>query len=85
MSFNDKQSIFASTELDYEEIVDIPDGYEKADIHSRRAAPGGHLVLHPRTGHRPFAENDIPSRLGRQFRHADGHPVGRNERLVVSE
>ncbi|WP_346662244.1 hypothetical protein [uncultured Methanobrevibacter sp.] len=32
MSFNDKQSIFASTELDYEEIVDIPDGYEKAEV-----------------------------------------------------
>ena len=32
MSFNDKQSIFASTELDYEEIVDIPDGYEKAEL-----------------------------------------------------
>ena len=30
MSFEDKQSIFTSTELDYEEIVDIPDGYEKA-------------------------------------------------------
>ena len=32
MSFNDKQSIFTSTELDYEEIVDIPDGYEKAEL-----------------------------------------------------
>lgn len=32
MSFNDRQSIFASTELDYEEIVDIPDGYEKAEL-----------------------------------------------------
>ena len=32
MSFNDKQSIFASTELDYEQIVDIPDGYEKAEL-----------------------------------------------------
>ena len=32
MSFNDKQSIFSSTELDYEEIVDIPDGYEKAEL-----------------------------------------------------
>ena len=30
MSFDDKQTIFTSTELDYEEIVDIPDGYEKA-------------------------------------------------------
>ena len=32
MSFNDKQSIFTSTKLDYEEIVDIPDGYEKAEL-----------------------------------------------------
>ena len=32
MSFEDKQSIFTSTELDYEEIVDIPDGYEKAEL-----------------------------------------------------
>ncbi len=33
MSFEtSKQSIFASTELDYEEIVDIPDGYEKAEL-----------------------------------------------------
>ena len=32
MGFNDKQSIFTSTELDYEEIVDIPDGYEKAEL-----------------------------------------------------
>ena len=32
MSFDDKQTIFASTELDYEEIVDIPDGYEKAEL-----------------------------------------------------
>ena len=32
MSFNDKQSIFTSTELDYEEIVDIPDGYERAEL-----------------------------------------------------
>lgn len=32
MSFDDKQSIFTSTELDYEEIVDIPDGYEKAEL-----------------------------------------------------
>ena len=32
MSFNDKQTIFTSTELDYEEIVDIPDGYEKAEL-----------------------------------------------------
>ena len=27
-----EQSIFKSTELDYEEIVDIPDGYEKAEL-----------------------------------------------------
>lgn len=32
MSFNDKQSIFTSTELDFEEIVEIPDGYEKAEL-----------------------------------------------------
>ena len=33
MSFeNTKQTIFTSTELDYEEIVDIPDGYEKAEL-----------------------------------------------------
>lgn len=32
MSFETKQSIFTSTELDYEEIVDIPDGYEKAEL-----------------------------------------------------
>lgn len=32
MSFEDKQSIFTSTELDYEEIVEIPDGYEKAEL-----------------------------------------------------
>ena len=32
MAFESKQSIFASTELDYEEIVDIPDGYEKAEL-----------------------------------------------------
>lgn len=32
MSFESKQSIFTSTELDYEEIVDIPDGYEKAEL-----------------------------------------------------
>ena len=32
MSFNDKQSIFTSTELDYEQIVDIPDGYEKTEL-----------------------------------------------------
>ncbi|WP_407454528.1 hypothetical protein [Methanobrevibacter sp.] len=32
MSFNDKQTIFTSTQLDYEEIVDIPDGYEKAEL-----------------------------------------------------
>ena len=32
MSFNDKQSIFTDTQLDYEEIVEIPDGYEKAEL-----------------------------------------------------
>ena len=32
MSFNDKQTIFTSTQLDYEQIVDIPDGYEKAEL-----------------------------------------------------
>ena len=32
MSFEDKQTIFTSTELDYEEIVDIPDGYERAEL-----------------------------------------------------
>ena len=33
MSFeNTKQTIFTGTELDYEEIVDIPDGYEKAEL-----------------------------------------------------
>ena len=32
MSFNDKQTIFTGTELDYEEIVEIPDGYEKAEL-----------------------------------------------------
>ena len=32
MSFNDKQTIFTGTELDYEEIVDIPEGYEKAEL-----------------------------------------------------
>lgn len=33
MSFDTtKQSIFTSTELDYEEIVDIPDGYERAEL-----------------------------------------------------
>ena len=33
MSFeNTKQSIFTSTELDYEEIVEIPEGYEKAEL-----------------------------------------------------
>ena len=32
MSFNDKQTIFTGTQLDYEEIVDIPDGYEKAEL-----------------------------------------------------
>lgn len=29
---NDKQSIFTSTQLDYEEIVEIPEGYEKAEL-----------------------------------------------------
>ena len=29
---NTKQTIFTGTELDYEEIVDIPDGYEKAEL-----------------------------------------------------
>ena len=33
MSFkNTRQTIFTGTELDYEEIVDIPDGYEKAEL-----------------------------------------------------
>ncbi len=32
MSFNDKQTIFTGTQLDYEEIVDIPEGYEKAEL-----------------------------------------------------
>ena len=32
MSFNDKQTIFTDTQLDYEEIVEIPDGYEKAEL-----------------------------------------------------
>lgn len=33
MSFeNTKQTIFTGTELDYEEIVEIPDGYEKAEL-----------------------------------------------------
>ena len=33
MSFkNTKQTIFTGTELDYEENVDIPDGYEKAEL-----------------------------------------------------
>ncbi|MDO5824141.1 hypothetical protein [Methanobrevibacter sp.] len=33
MSFeNTKQTIFTGTELDYEEIVDIPEGYEKAEL-----------------------------------------------------
>ena len=31
MSFNSKQTIFTGTELDYEEIVEIPEGYEKAE------------------------------------------------------
>ena len=29
---NDRQSIFTSTQLDYEEIVEIPEGYEKAEL-----------------------------------------------------
>ncbi|WP_295610689.1 hypothetical protein [uncultured Methanobrevibacter sp.] len=32
MSFNDKQTIFTGTQLDYEEIVEIPEGYEKAEL-----------------------------------------------------
>lgn len=32
MGFEDKQSIFTSTELDYEEIVDIPEEYERAEL-----------------------------------------------------
>ena len=32
MSFDNKQSIFKNTVFDYEEIVDIPDGYEKAEL-----------------------------------------------------
>ena len=32
MSFNDKQTIFTGTQLDYEEIVEIPQGYEKAEL-----------------------------------------------------
>ena len=33
MSFeNTKQTIFTDTQLDYEEIVEIPDGYEKAEL-----------------------------------------------------
>ena len=33
MSFeNTKQTIFTGTELDYEEIVEIPEGYEKAEL-----------------------------------------------------
>ena len=32
MSFNDKQTIFTSTQMDYEEIVEIPEGYEKAQL-----------------------------------------------------
>lgn len=28
----DRQTIFTSTELDYEEIVEIPEGYEKAEL-----------------------------------------------------
>ena len=32
MSFNSKQTIFTGTELDYEEIVDIPEGDEKAEL-----------------------------------------------------
>lgn len=29
---NDRQSIFTSTQLNYEEIVEIPEGYEKAEL-----------------------------------------------------
>lgn len=29
---NDRQSIFTSTQLDYEEIVEIPERYEKAEL-----------------------------------------------------
>ena len=29
---NTKQTIFTGTELDYEEIVEIPEGYEKAEL-----------------------------------------------------
>ena len=29
---NNRQSIFTSTQLDYEEIVEIPEGYEKAEL-----------------------------------------------------
>ena len=32
MSFNSKQTIFTDTQLDYEEIVEIPEGYEKAEL-----------------------------------------------------
>ena len=33
MSFeNTRQTIFAGTELDFEEIVEIPEGYEKAEL-----------------------------------------------------
>ena len=33
MSFeNSKQTIFTGTQLDYEEIVEIPEGYEKAEL-----------------------------------------------------
>ena len=33
MSFeNTKQTIFTGTQLDYEEIVEIPEGYEKAEL-----------------------------------------------------
>ena len=33
MSFNNtRQTIFTGTELDFEEIVEIPDGYEKAEL-----------------------------------------------------
>ena len=33
MSFeNTKQTIFTGTELDFEEIVEIPEGYEKAEL-----------------------------------------------------
>ena len=43
MSF--KQTIFTSTELDYEEIVDIPDGYEKAEL--KDFEDGTHITGRP--------------------------------------